>query len=45
MEFSCEICENFKNTCFEEHLRKTASKKNFVEDGNFLFKIGVQLFS
>ena len=23
--FSYEICEIFKNTCFEEHLRKTAS--------------------
>ena len=24
--FSCEICEIFKNTYFEEHLRTTASK-------------------
>ena len=23
--FSCEICDIFKNTCFEEHLRTTAS--------------------
>ena len=23
--FSCEICEIFKNTYFEEHLRTTAS--------------------
>ena len=23
--FSCEICELFKNTCIEEHLRTTAS--------------------
>ena len=22
---SCEICETFKNTCFKEHLRTTAS--------------------
>ena len=25
--FSCEVCENFKNNYFEEHLRKTASRK------------------
>ena len=25
--FSCEICEIFKNTCFEEHLRLTASEQ------------------
>ena len=23
--FFCEYCEIFKNTCFEEHLRTTAS--------------------
>ena len=30
---SCEICEVFKNTYFEEHLRTTASKhrSNFIE--------------
>ena len=25
--FSCEICEIYKNTYFEEHLRTTASEK------------------
>ena len=31
--FSCEICKIFKNTCFEKHLRTTASKHRsiFVE--------------
>ena len=31
--FSCEMCEIFKNTYFEEHLRTTASvrKKVFLE--------------
>ena len=28
--FSCEICEIFKNTYFEEHLRTTASE--FIGD-------------
>ena len=27
---SCKICEIFKNTCFEEHLRTTASE--FIGD-------------
>ena len=27
--FSCEIWENFKNTYFEEHLRRAASEMNF----------------
>ena len=26
--FSCEYCEIFKNTYFEEHLRKAASEAN-----------------
>ena len=26
--FSCDYCENFKNTYFEEHLRKAASDAN-----------------
>ena len=29
--FSCEICEIFKNTYFEEHLR-TAASVNFLSD-------------
>ena len=29
--FFCEICEGFKNTYFEEHLRTTASKLLFRE--------------
>ena len=24
--FSCEVCETFKNTCFEEYLKTTASE-------------------
>ena len=27
--FSCEICEIFKNICFEEYLRTTASVVSF----------------
>ena len=30
--FSCEYCETFKNTYFEEHLRKSTSKKAKNED-------------
>ena len=26
--FSCEYCENFKNICFEEHQRTTASERS-----------------
>ena len=27
--FSCEICKFFKNTCFEKHLRTTASGRSY----------------
>ena len=30
--FSCEIWEIFKNTCFEEHLRRTASRRTTLCD-------------
>ena len=32
-EFSCEYCENFKSTYFEEYLQTVAS-----DDGNISFK-------
>ena len=28
--FSCEFCEIFKNTCFTEHLRATASARGVL---------------
>ena len=31
--FSCEICEMFKNTYFEEHLQTTASKPKIPRTG------------
>ena len=31
MVFSCEICETFKNTYFEEHLRTAASENVFMK--------------
>ena len=37
--FSCEICEIFKNTYFEEHLQTTASvehKASVNIDGNHI---------
>ena len=33
--FSCEICEIFKNTYFEDHLRTTASEESTIS-GLFL---------
>ena len=36
--FFCEICEGFKNTYFEEHLRTTASKLLFREKPHRLNK-------
>ena len=39
--FSCEICEIFKNTYFERHLRKTSSKLLFQERPQWLIKIKV----
>ena len=34
--FSCEICEVFKNTSFEKHLRTTASE--FIRDTTLFHK-------
>ena len=40
--FSCEICEIFKNTCFEEHLQTAASKMGRIL---FLFFFYFPLFT
>ena len=37
--FFCKICEIFKNTYFEEHLRTTASKLLFWEKPRWLNKM------
>ena len=44
--FSCEVWETFKNTYFEEHLRRTASENVFMKLGKIRtsvlqFMIGV----
>ena len=39
--FSCEICESFKNTYFEEHLRTTASKVVEFRALNFMMSSNV----
>ena len=36
--FSCEYCEIFKNTYFEEHLRTVASLKTHLNNKNILDK-------
>ena len=38
--FSCEICEVVKNTCFEEHLRRTASE--FIGDTTLLHETNLR---
>ena len=39
--FSCEICESFENTYFEEHLRTTASKVAEFRALNFMMSSNV----
>ena len=35
--FSCEFCENFKNTFFTEHLWTTASEKQLTQNNSLHF--------
>ena len=41
--FSCEICEIFKNTCFEEYLQTIAS--NCSNTGNLESQIAANNFN
>ena len=43
--FSCENCKIFKNTYFEEHLRRTASGTTSVCSGAVLFELSCRSIS